>query len=511
MRFFRFISLSRIFVACILIISAMPSSAQDLRDWSLPLKGLDLELNLILRPWYAQPHIFKLIKGQKTPELYLFLKEAQGQNLLEPQQPSEEIEKIFRTRTTAHIKECYLGYYKLHNISMSTPWRQAIAWGQFILRIHSDNQVTGWILGNGTSGGTYERHKASKDITGSFLGEINNNSITFNFVTEKGEKPSDGYEIYESLVWNGAHDVLKGTWKGDNKHLSPRNQEGIVHINMHSHPYCVFDIKDAINTFSKDPVKWKEEYILEREKDAINTFSKDSVKWKEEYILEREKTQSLKIDDTKLIIAWNTVKAWEVYQEYLPENLKKEKEEILDFRVTLMHQVHSGEKFDKNGNPLSVPMRFGRRSTLEKYNLSISTGTFFTDGVENEELFKSKLSLIAHEILGHGIFFRYYGKFIEEKSEDLFNKCSNPISLTEEIKSCITRESAQTAIQEGLAVAVEYAVYQHEKKMSIDIETFMKTRYPSEEAAIYRLGVKYLREQKIITEDGKLDFSKINN
>lgn len=483
MRFFRFISLSRIFVACILIISAMPSSAQDLRGWFTP----PLELSLIRGQWYALQHIFKLIKGQKTPELYLFLKEAQGQNLLEPQQPSEEIEKIFRTRTTAPIKECYLGYYKLHNISMSTPCRQAIAWGQFILRIHSDNQVTGWILGNGTSGGTYERHKASKDITGSFLGEINNNSITFNFVTEKGEKPSDGYEIYESLVWNDAHDVLKGTWKGDNKHLSPRNQEGIVHINMHSHPYCVFDVKDAINTFSKDPVKWKEEYILER-----------------------EKTQSLEIDDTKLIIAWNTVKAWEAYQEYLPENLKKEKEEILDFRVTLKHQFYS----DTSSSP--VPMQF---SLSPPWILNIATGTFLTNMVEDKKQFKSRLSLIAHEVLGHGIFSRYSRRFINNIANELLKEnFKTDIEIggnkqTINISSYPDKDGRATrAIEEGLAVAAEYAVYQKEKKICISLSDFMQIRYIDSngmKAALYKLGVDFLMKKGIINNKGELNFKEI--
>lgn len=486
MRFFRFISLSRIFVACILIISAMPSSAQDLRDWFTS----SLEWNLIREPWYALQHIFKLIKYQKTPELYLFLKEAQDQNVPKFQLPEKEIGEIFQKyHTTAPVKESYLGYYKLHNISMSTPWRQAIAWRQFILYVHSDNKVTGWVLSDKPRGATYKTYDASKDLTNAFLGKMADDKITFNFVTRKGEPASDGCETFEGLKWNDVHDVLKGTWKGNSEHISPKNQQGNVYINMYSHNYREFDVNEKlISEFEKEPGKFNETNILAIEKNIASL--KD--------------INTAKLEDIKLVIAWYTVKAWEAYEDYLPEKLKGEKGKILDFRVGVAPQVYSSDKSDDNEEKLPVPMNFAKSPISEKYNLYISTKTFFSDEVENENQFKSKLSLIAHEILGHGIFFRYYWPFIVGEfntliGEKFFSNKSDEIN-------------EETKIKEGLAVAVEYAVYKEigHKNSPSNIEDFANTRYSSDKAKMYRDGVTYLKNKNIITTEGKLDFEKLD-
>lgn len=504
MIFFRFISLSRIFVACILIISAMPSSAQDLRDRFTS----SLEWNLIRESWYALQYIFKVIKYQKTPELYLFLKEAQDQNEPKFQLPEKEIGEIFkRKHATAPVKESYLGYYKLHNISMSTPWRQAIAWRQFILYVHSDNKVSGWVLSDKPREDTFETYAASKDLTNAFLGKIADDKITFNFVTKEGEPASDGCETFEGLKWNDVHDVLKGTWKGNSEHVSPKNQQGNVYINMHSHNYREFDVNEKlISEFEKEPEKFNETNILAIEKNISSL--KD--------------INTAKLEDIKLVITWYTVKAWEAYEGYLPEDLKgKMKKEILDFRVGVAPQVYSFDKHDDNGEKLPVPMNFAKSPISEKYNLYISTKTFFSDEVENENKFKSKLSLIAHEILGHGIFFRYYSTFVNKEKGELdrytkFKKYIHNNFMNFEILGFehdeLKYENLKSAmISEGLAVAVEYTAYKSGHKNSPSkIEDFTKIRYSSNNGERYRDGVTYLKKKGIITEEGKLDFEKLN-
>lgn len=90
----------------------------------------------------------------------------------------------------------------------------------------------------------------------------------------------------------------------------------------------------------------------------------------------------------------------------------------------------------------------------------------------------------------------------------------NKIQLSVKIKASNEKE-ATTAISEGLAIAVEYAVYQKENgNEDTNISEFVQRRYidtNGKQAAMYKLGVDFLIKEGIINKDGKLDFSKINN
>jgi len=467
MIFFKFISLSKIFVACILIISAMPSSAQQFRNRSTALSEL---WGFLVEACYPQLRIFKLIKGQKTPELYLFLKEAQGPDIPKYQHPPDQFQKIFENYTTSPIKNSYLGYCKLHNTSLPPP---AIAWDRMILHIHKDNKVTGWILGSSET--TYNTVRTSDDITDAFLGEVANNKIQFHRVTEEGKAPKDGREEYY-LTWKPASSVIAGTWKGCSKNATPKEQEGDVYIDMHSHNYCEFDLnKELISKFKRDSEKWNKESIREKEKNIAS------------------------LDDIKLVIAWYIVKAWEAYESYLPEHLKKD----IDIRVALAPQFYSFNKFNDNGEELRVPMQSAKLLISKKYILRISTKTFFSDELEDEKTFKSKLSLIAHEILGHGIFYREYDQFLNAEKDNFF---------TIFMKQFVKIKEKRQIISEGLAVAVEYAVYKSShKNLPSKIEDFTKIRYSSDNGEMYRDGVTYLKKKGIITTEGKLDFDKLDN
>lgn len=493
MKSFRFIFLSNISVACIFIISATSSSASNNYDFldfiSSPIKALIKTTEIIY-------------KACNTSELYLFLKEAQVQSTQEHQYPSEKFQKNFEGYTTSPIINSYLGYYKLHNISISS-WRPAIAWGRIILRVHNDNKVTGWILRDG--GATYKTIRVSEDITEAFLGEVTNNSIEFHRVTEKGINPKDGHEKYYALTWNHAHNVLMGKWNGSSIHATPKDQHGNVHISMiaHSHSFNMNDIKE----------KWKlkDEDLIELPpciEKKIDKFIKSSDTSRFPYIFNYQ--------DQERLISYYAHKAWDCYAENLPSDIKSKKCDILKFKVNLKHQLYSDTLFNINGQQSPVPMQF---SLFPPWILNISTGTFCTDMVEDKKRFKSRLSLIAHEVLGHGIFSRYSRQFINNIANELLKENFKTDIEIGGNKQTINISSYQDkdrhaikAIEEGLAVAVEYAVYQKEKNICIDLSEYMKIRYINpngKKAELYQLGVDFLRKKEIIDKDGKLNFSKI--
>lgn len=546
MSFFRFIPLSKISVACILIISATSSSASNHHYFLQYCPSPTKELVEIMKNYL---------------DLYRFLAEELIQAPQKYQHPTDLYQEIFEDYTfedytTSPIIKSYLGRCKLRNTSISLRERRdAIAWDNMILHFHKNGKVTGWILGGG-GGTTYNTVRTSDDITGAFLGEFKGDTIELYRVTKEGKPPQDGWEKYNlnwnhtpviTRKWKEEHfylslftflnhtPVIAGTWSGFSKYARPENQEGNVRITMSemdpSHSFdmnasliscSVFSLQDNLQEaclfrFLFENTDKKE--LSKRIEDKINKcieYSKDKEKDKEEdkdipsdSVTYMRFPYMFNYFEQEQVMAFYVNKAWEAYEPYLTEDIKNKKDEILNFRVNLKHQIYSESKTDKEEKKLPVPMNFGKHPGEREYQLNISTGTFFTDEIENEERFKSRVSLIAHEVLGHGIFYRYYGPFIEKEAEKLFKECSNPTLLTEKLQSCITKESAKTAITEGLAVAVEYAVYQHEKKMCVEIEDFMDTRYRSEQAAVYRLGINYLRQQKIITENGKLDFDEL--
>lgn len=485
MRFFRLIPLPKFFAACILAFSATLAQARDFLD-SLKNEG-ELILDSYIDFW-------DFITG-KPPRLYRFLVEAKTNKEPELELPTPEIAAILAKHTTSPVKESYLGYLKLHNETISTPWRAAINWQKIILRIHDDNKVTGWtIKDSGKS--TYRTYQASEDITDAFCGEESDNSrISYMFVTKNATAPTGGHERV-NLTWDSSRKVLSGKWEGGSKKVVPQEQKGNVHIDMHQHRYSdAFDInQNTIDTFSKN-TNWNEESI----KHLLSSVSKEPIS----------------DENLKLIITWYVVQAWNAYEEHLPQYLKNEKNTILNFRVCLKPQFYSGDKIE-NGKPKEVPAQLGPLDSTPApryYELHISTKKFFE--------IRSLLSIIGHEILGHGIFSRYYEDFIKNQSNTLDSsrkaETEKLNSLNENTFSSYSNEvkfSSKTAIQEGLAVAVEYSIY---KRSGTAIPTsgildFVKMRYIKKHgvnAANYELGVKYLKGLGIIKDNGELDFEKL--
>lgn len=500
MRFFRLIPLPKLFVACILAFSATSTQAQNFFD------SLKKEGNLVLDSFLDFFYYIGVLETDPKLPLYRFLEEAKTNKGPELELPTPEIAAILAEHTKSPVKESYLGYLKLHNETVSDRWRDAICWEKIILRIHDDSKVTGWaIKDSGKS--TYRTYQVSEDITDAFCGEESDNSrISYKFVTKAAKEPTGGYSRC-NLAWDSSRKVLSGKWEGGssvNKMVSPADQQGNIHIDMHQHRYSdAFDInQNTIDTFSKN-TNWNEESI----KRLLSSVSKEPIS----------------DENLKLIITWYVVQAWNAYEEHLPQYLKNEKNTILNFRVCLKPQFYSGDKIE-NGKPKEVPAQFGPLDSTPApryYELHISTKKFFEIAEEEEYKFRSLLSIIGHEILGHGIFSRYYEDFIKNQSNTLDSsrkaETEKLNSLNENTFSSYSNEvkfSSKTAIQEGLAVAVEYSIY---KRSGTAIPTsgildFVKMRYIKEHgvnAANYELGVKYLKGLGIIKDNGELDFEKL--
>lgn len=413
------------------------------------------------------------------------------------------------------VATSFLAYCKLYNktVDKNNYFSNGIAWSYLVIRIHqaenNDNKtgaVTGWYVG--ASGADYQTLGAFKDVSGAFIGSWSRSKedspleFDWKLVNKKGETPdAEGFEHFIGIA-DPDNATICGDWKGYCERLKIQDMDhqygtmSIITGRLYPEDYSF-----AMNKVTRDPT-WNEVKI----KRILNNYSNMAAIFgpgcSPDFLNHKEQEQ---------IVAYYVHKAWATYAENLPSDIKSKKGAILDFEVNLKHQFVSNDKVGKDGQKLPVPMLYGRLLTNDPWRLQISTGTFFTDMAENEKQFKSRLSLIAHEILGHGIFFRYYWPFIEKESEILFNSNLKPITLVNKPQQCINKGSAITAIKEGLAVAVEYTVYQKEKNICINLSDFMQTRYTSEQAAMYKLGVEFLIQEGIINKDGKLDFSKINN
>jgi|GEM_PF-539032 hypothetical protein len=425
-------------------------------------------------------------------------------------------------KITTPVAASFLAYSRLHNktVDENNFFSKGIAWSYLVIRLHQadkDNNQTGYVTGwyTNANGSDYRTYGAFESVSRAFIGRWERSGkdgpmeLQWRRVDRNGDGKIHDSEGYEHFIHGEAdpdNATICGDWVAYSEKLKIQgmeHQKGTMRI-------ILGRLNPEDYSFDMNKVKRSREWNDEKVRKSINDFNNIAsildTKYFPYFFTHEEQEQ---------LVAHYVDKAWEAYQEYLPEDLKKKKEEILDFRVNLMHQVHSNDKYEK-GNPLSVPMKFGRRSASEKYTLSISTGTFFTDGVENEEQFKSRLSLIAHEILGHGIFFRYcFESFIEKETYELMKETYELMPWYTKLVILIRRETegkkAEQIIKEGLAVAVEYAVYQKSGKVNqpSDIKNFTKIRYPSKKAAAYRQGVERLKNKKIIKTDGMLDFGQI--
>lgn len=421
-----------------------------------------------------------------APDLYLFLKETeQAPTVMSYPDPPPEFQVIFDAHTLKPITEIYEGYLKLHNASLSS-WRPAIAWNKLILRVHEDDKVTGWILDE-TQGATYEQFKITPDISDAFQGKkTTDGKIHFEYMeldaqTKTGKRPVEGYNRCTELSWNKANTVLKGRWEGEsnvNPRVNPKHQEGTVNITMKKVNLHVFHIQDALKALDADMKNRLSNNPNLKYDDYINSLFPEH----------QSSRPALTIKEQELLIAWYVTKAWDFYIGSIKDlnikhNLQKEKNQLLDFHVYLSDQFHS----DTQKGP--VPMQFGR-NTL-RISTGVSDHTFWTQksfwGNGDPD---QRISKIAHEILGHGIFNRYYIPLIDHYGKLAQNNFKR--------------------VCEGLAVAVEYAVALQEDPANAvknvpsgaanqPLVQFAKERYgTSDKKDIYVKGVQFIINQNLV-------------
>lgn len=482
MRFFRLIPLPKFFAVCILAFSATSTQAQNFSDFLID--SLKKDGYRALDFFFYHIGVYET-KPEELIRLYRFLEEAKTNKKPELELPTPEIAAILKNHTTYPVKESYLGYLKLHNETVSDRWRDAICWEKIILRIHYDNKVTGWaIKDSGKS--TYRTYQVSEDITDAFCGEESDNSrISYMFVTKNATEPTGGHNKC-NLAWDSSRKVLSGKWEGGssvNKMVSPAKQQGNIHIDMHQHRYSdSFDInEETIAAFEKNE---------NRNETSIKTL-----------LTSKDTSKDNLSENLKLIITWYVVQAWNTYYntEHLPQDLKNKKNTILNFRVCLTPQFYS----EYTGS--EVPLQYG---SAPYFPLNISINTFFT--LDDSSKYKSTTSMIAHEILGHGI----VNKFKDRQTEYLINlikelKEEKYKDLIEKIKT--NPEQAKRVATEGLASAVEYAVYKKLYKQPDNIFAFVQTRYSSDDGQEYRQGVQILCDKGYVDkETGEIKWDKIS-
>lgn len=451
-------------------------------------------------------------------DLYNFLKEGEKLSIPSYQVPTK-YEKVFDRHTNSLESEYYVGYCRLHNISLSSPWRPAIAWYRFILRIHADNKVTGWNVVR-TSGATYNTDSPTPYMTDAFLGEkMTDGKITLQYIAFNEEAnewqnpPVGGYTICKELSWNKSHTILEGKWAGGstvNPRISPKDQEGNVKIVMNKILFS-FSIKDALKDLKRDIEKELSKKLSPDEKwttTDINSYDNHI----NNFLAMRKKSNTpLNFNEQKLIIAWYVYRAWNSYinsikEEKIKKFFEENIDDILGFSVYLKSTWSSQ---NQKGN--AVPMQFGIN------RLNIATGilnstfwsqknTFWGDNNGTSDFPKMHISKMAHEILGHGLFMRYTPGLVDYKKDEYK-----------------TLEGNQLA--EGLATAVEYTVAKSEGEPDIttskykDIKSFVGCqksstgRYGAKDKSpngIYWPGVGSAIKNKYIEEhDGTIQWQNI--
>ncbi|MCC8149545.1 hypothetical protein [Akkermansia sp.] len=423
--------------------------------------------------------------------------------------PPSDVQRAIKS-VTSPVKNAFLTYKKLHNktVDENSYLSDGIAWSYMIIRFHQDKSedmhgaITAW--STGASGSDYYTVGAFKNVSRACIGKWSKSKedapmkVSWKIVGKDGETPDkEGYECFAGTL-DPDNYTIDGQWVAYASHLQEKMRHQSGSMKFTSPQLLGNSYSFEMNKITRDPT-WDKKKV----KQIINDYNRIADIFGSgcfPYFLSHEEQEQ--------IVAYYVHEAWKYYAEDLPSDIKssieshinKDENNIFNFKVNLGNQFFSDSKRDNNGYRLPVPMQYHLQSP---WILNISTGTFLTDMVENEKQSKSRLSLIAHEILGHGIFHRYYSEFIKK------------ISTKIEHEKNISTPEANTAASEGLAVAVEYAVYQKENgNKHANISEFVQCRYVNtngKQAAMYKLGVEFLIQEGIINKEGKLDFSKINN
>lgn len=420
-------------------------------------------------------------------------------------------------KITTPVAASFLAYSRLHNktVDENNFFSKGIAWSYLVIRLHQadkDNNQTGYVTGwyTNANGSDYRTYGAFESVSRAFIGRWERSGkdgpmeLQWRRVDRNGDgkiHDSKGYEHFIHGEADPDNATICGDWVAYSEKLKIQgmeHQKGTMRI-------ILGRLNPEDYSFDMNKVKRSREWNDEKVRKAVNDFNAMAFVFGTKYF-----SCFFTHEEQEQLVAYYVDKAWDFYSENLPPNIKSKKGDILKFKVNLKHQFYSD-----NSSSL-VPMQFSRSTP---WILNISTGTFLTNMVEDKKRFKSRLSLIAHEVLGHGIFFRYSRRFINNIANELLKEnFKTDIEIggnkqTINISSYPDKDGRATkAIEEGLAVAAEYAVYQKEKKICISLSDFMQIRYIDSngmKAALYKLGVDFLMKKGIINNKGELNFKEI--
>lgn len=413
-------------------------------------------------------------------------------------------------KITTPIAASFLAYSRLHNktVDENNFFSKGIAWSYLVIRLHQadegNNQtgyVTGWYAG--ANGSDYRTYGAFESVSRAFIGRWERSGkdgpmeLQWRRVDRKGEgkiHDSEGYEHFIRGKADPDNATICGDWEAYSEKLKIQgmeHQKGTMRI-------ILGRLNPEDYSFDMNKVKRSREWNDEKVRKSINDFNNIAsilgTKYFPYFFTHEEQEQ---------LVAYCVDKAWEAYQEYLPEDLKKKKEDITNnFTVHLKEIVTS----DTQNSP--VPARFSKLfhdpEKPREWGLDISYNLFRKFDID------TAISKIAHEFIGHGVIHRYYVYIPMSFAEPYLRAHAD--GKTNISPAVLDRRPAVSS--EGFATCVEYNVLKklYDKKcMRLpypDLEAFSKDVYKKDTQKYYTPGIHFLKNQNYIKND-KIDWDEL--
>ncbi len=244
-------------------------------------------------------------------ESLLIFKNKQDASVFEHGVTAEYMPAI-EQHTKAPVSKAYFCRHKLHNISLSDRWQNKYHWNSLILRIHTDNKISGWPVSKKGDGSNYAK-SPFKYITDLFLGAVApNNTINFARVTKKGTEVSQEYERWRDLAFYADATVLYGLWEGDAENTNVHHQKGKSFFTLNNlNQELTFSMKEKWSDVGQLP-----ERIANLLKEARDQKNPDII------------PLNLSAAELQQLVSYYVLQAWTASEAKLPDELKNKKDVV---------------------------------------------------------------------------------------------------------------------------------------------------------------------------------------
>lgn len=412
--------------------------------------------------------------------------------------PPADIKNAFNKITTP-VESSFLAYSRLYNktVDENNFLSKGIAWSYLVVRLHqadNDNNQTGHVTGwyAGANGSDYRTYGAFESVSRAFIGRWSRSGkdgpmeLQWERVDQNGDThDSEGYEHFIHGKADPDNATICGDWVAYSEKLKIQgmdHQKGTMRLilgRLNPEDYS-FDMNKVDRSLA-----WDDETVRKAINGFNNIASIFGTKYFPYFFTHKEQEQ---------LVAYYVDKAWEAYQEYLPENLKERKEDITNnFTVYLKEIVKSDTQNSRV--PAQFIKLFHDPKRPREWGLNISYDLFRKFDID------TTISKIAHEFIGHGIIHRYYVYI--------------PMSFAvPDLRNYPDRRPEVSS--EGFATCVEYNVLKklYDKKCMRfpypDLEAFSKDVYKKDTQNYYTPGVHFLKNQNYIKND-KIDWNELKS